>query len=71
MITIDGARISFEQHQWALVRASNTQPKLTARFQATDSKSLIDAVNLVKGELENIDYVDISELDVGLKEVLG
>ena len=34
VIDIDGARIEFEDG-WALVRASNTGPNLTVRFEAT------------------------------------
>jgi phosphomannomutase/phosphoglucomutase len=33
--TIDGVRISFP-HGWGLLRASNTQPVLVMRFEATD-----------------------------------
>jgi phosphomannomutase/phosphoglucomutase len=36
--TIDGARITFE-HGWGLIRASNTQPVLVLRFEATDPDS--------------------------------
>ncbi len=34
IIDVDGARVSFE-HGWGLVRASNTQPALVMRFEAT------------------------------------
>jgi phosphomannomutase / phosphoglucomutase len=33
--TIDGVRITFP-HGWGLLRASNTQPVLVMRFEATD-----------------------------------
>ncbi len=36
VIDIDGARIYFDEHDWALIRASNTSPKLSLRFEATD-----------------------------------
>ena len=39
VITIDGVRMSFA-HGWGLVRASNTQPILVMRFEATDADSL-------------------------------
>lgn len=70
VIDIDGARISFDLHKWALIRSSNTQPKLTARFQAKDNESLIEIVNLVRDELIDYKYVDISDLEQGLKEVI-
>jgi phosphomannomutase/phosphoglucomutase len=36
--TIDGVRITFPEG-WGLLRASNTQPVLVMRFEATDAKS--------------------------------
>ena len=38
-IDIDGVRVTFD-NGWALVRASNTGPNLTLRFEATDSSTL-------------------------------
>jgi len=38
-IDIDGVRVEFEDG-WALVRASNTGPNITARFEATTEKRL-------------------------------
>jgi phosphomannomutase/phosphoglucomutase len=39
VLTLDGARISFP-HGWGLVRASNTQPVLVMRFEATGEQEL-------------------------------
>ncbi|NLX44111.1 MAG: phosphomannomutase/phosphoglucomutase, partial [Chloroflexi bacterium] len=36
VIDIDGARIYFDDRDWALIRASNTSPKLSLRFEALD-----------------------------------
>jgi phosphomannomutase/phosphoglucomutase len=41
--TIDGLRVDFKQG-WGLVRASNTVPGLTLRFEAVDE----DALNMIK-----------------------
>lgn len=71
VIDIDGIRIPFEKYKWALIRASNTQPKLTARFQAKDKSSLIEIVELVRGELDQYDFIDATDLEKGLKEVVG
>lgn len=71
VIDMDGVRIPFDQYKWALIRASNTQPKLTARFQARDNNSLIEIVELVRGELDQFDFVDATDLEMGLKEVVG
>jgi phosphomannomutase/phosphoglucomutase len=38
-LTIDGVRVSFP-HGWGLVRASNTQPALVMRFEATSEAEL-------------------------------
>jgi len=38
-LTIDGVRVSFA-HGWGLVRASNTQPALVMRFEATSEAEL-------------------------------
>lgn len=39
IITIDGVRVNFED-AWALVRASNTGPNITVRFEATTEERL-------------------------------
>lgn len=39
VVDIDGARVLFE-HGWGLVRASNTQPVLVLRFEATSAEHL-------------------------------
>jgi phosphomannomutase/phosphoglucomutase len=41
IITIDGLRIEFP-HAWGLVRASNTTPMLTLRFEADDEQALTE-----------------------------
>lgn len=47
VIDIDGARIIFE-NGWGLVRASNTEPILTLRFEADNEKSLALIQNTVE-----------------------
>ena len=39
VITIDGVRVQFDEG-WGLIRASNTQPALVLRFEATSSERL-------------------------------
>lgn len=48
IIGIDGARILFGDG-WGLVRASNTQPVIVARFEARDEKRLKEIKDLVMG----------------------
>jgi phosphomannomutase/phosphoglucomutase len=53
IITIDGMRIKFDCG-WALVRASNTTPCLTLRFEADSKASLNKIQSFVMTELHNI-----------------
>jgi len=50
VITIDGARIDFRDG-WALVRASNTEPALVLRFEATSKKRLSQIKRIVYSRL--------------------
>ncbi|WAC08296.1 MAG: phosphomannomutase/phosphoglucomutase [Thermodesulfobacteriota bacterium] len=47
VIEVDGARILFDSG-WGLVRASNTQPMLVLRFEATDEKNLENIKTIVE-----------------------
>lgn len=38
--TIDGVRISFGNNEWAIIRCSNTSPKIAVRIEALSSESL-------------------------------
>ncbi len=69
VIDIDGARIRFGKHQWALVRQSNTQPKLTARLQASSAAQLQENIEMMLAELGRFDSVELDELQVALQEV--
>lgn len=53
VIDIDGVRINFP-NGWGLLRASNTQPALVMRFEATDEKSLKKIKKTVESELAKI-----------------
>ncbi|MBD3330736.1 phosphomannomutase, partial [Candidatus Peregrinibacteria bacterium] len=57
-ITIDGVRIKFDDISWAAVRASNTSPNLTLRFEATSEEKLKDIQKIMVQELKN--YPDVS-----------
>ncbi len=48
VVSVDGARILFPDG-WALLRASNTQPVLVARFEARDPRGLVG----IRGEVES------------------
>lgn len=51
--TIDGARVNFGDG-WALVRASNTQPALVLRFEASNEEALGRIRSLVEEKLNGI-----------------
>lgn len=57
-IDIDGVRIVFPDG-WALVRASNTEPALTARYEARTPERLEAIVTLVKRVLREFPEVDL------------
>jgi len=50
VIDIDGARVYFGERDWALVRASNTSPKLSLRFEGRDEAT----VARIKGEMQAV-----------------
>lgn len=52
IINIDGARIIFDKTSWGLVRASNTSPYLTLRFEADTEKRLLELKNIFADQLE-------------------
>lgn len=50
---IDGIRINFEKG-WGLIRASNTQPALVLRFEATSEDTLREIREFVEGKLNEV-----------------
>jgi len=53
VVDIDGARVQFPDG-WGLVRASNTQPVLVMRFEATTQKRLDEIRAIVENELKTV-----------------
>ncbi len=51
VVTLDGVRVSFDDG-WGLIRASNTQPALVLRFEATTTERLQAIRTYLEGELE-------------------
>ena len=60
---MSGARIIFSETAWALIRASNTTPCLSLRFEAENKKVLIKIMRDVKTKLEKYPQVDLSQLN--------
>ncbi|MHC1586833.1 MAG: phosphomannomutase/phosphoglucomutase [Candidatus Hecatellaceae archaeon] len=51
LITVDGVRVE-EEEGWGLIRASNTEPALVLRFEATTAEKLEDLKRRLLSELE-------------------
>ena len=51
VVTIDGVRAIFDDG-WGLIRASNTQPALVLRFEATSPERLATIRAVIEGELK-------------------
>ena len=60
VITVDGARALFE-NGWGLVRASNTQPAVTLRFEAHTAEQIVEYMNLFKAQLDKYEEIDQSK----------
>lgn len=51
-VTIDGVRVNFDDQSWGAVRASNTSPNLTIRFEAPNPERLKEIIAIMLVELE-------------------
>ncbi len=58
-IDIDGARVLFPGGGWGLVRASNTNPYLTLRFEAGTEREIEDMKHAIYGELRRYPFVTL------------
>lgn len=61
-ITLDGVRAQFEKG-WGMVRASNTQPAITLRFEAYTKEELVKYMNIFKEQLDKYPQVDQTKLE--------
>ena len=66
VVDIDGVRAKFE-HGWGLVRASNTQPAITLRFEAEERAQVAEYIGRYKALLDRYPSVDQSKLLVQLQ----
>lgn len=57
IVKIDGARVSFSDSSWGLIRASNTSPYLTLRFEAESEAELLRIKNIFADILDPISEV--------------
>src|SRR5262249_21224810 len=62
VVTLDGARVIFPDG-WGLVRASNTQPAITLRFEARTKAQIVEYMQLFRKMLEAYPRVDKTKID--------
>ena len=62
VVTVDGARVGFE-NGWGLVRASNTQPAVTLRFEAYRREQIAQYMRVFKSQLDNYPQIDQSRFN--------
>lgn len=58
-ITIDGVRIEFDEIAWALIRASNTSPNLTLRFEAKNEEQMKAIKDVVYDHLKKYEELTV------------
>jgi phosphomannomutase/phosphoglucomutase len=58
VIDIDGVRVKYDDG-WALLRASNTQPVLVARFEALSTGRLEEIRDEMFAELKRFPYLEL------------
>lgn len=59
-ITIDGARVNFDATSWGAIRASNTAPYVTIRFEARTEKRLKEIQKEMAEHLQKYPEIDLS-----------
>jgi len=62
VFALDGARVSFE-NGWGLIRASNTQPAVTLRFEAYTAADLVKYMEIFKVLMDKHPEIDMSKFN--------
>jgi phosphomannomutase/phosphoglucomutase len=63
VLTIDGAMVELDDWTWGAIRASNTAPQLTLRFESDSQEKLEQVFNIFSDVLSNFkDDLDLSGL---------
>ena len=62
VVTVDGARVIFDSG-WGLVRASNTQPAVTLRFEAYTREQISSYMQVFKAQLSRYPQIDQANFD--------
>src|SRR5262249_38084025 len=66
VIGLDGVRANFEQG-WGLVRASNTQPAITLRFEAHNNQQIVDYMQRFKVLMDRHPEINQTKFDEQIK----
>ena len=67
VVTVDGARVAFDGG-WGLVRASNTQPAVTLRFEAYTREQIVEYMRVFEEQLKQYPQIDRERFDSLLVE---
>lgn len=70
VVTVDGARVAFDGG-WGLVRASNTQPAVTLRFEAYTREQIAEYMRVFEAQLKRYPQIDRERFDSLLVEFSG
>jgi len=60
-VDVDGARAQFP-NGWGLVRASNTQPAITLRFEAHTAEQIVEYMHKFDEQLKQYPEIDREKL---------
>ena len=67
VVTVDGARVNFSDG-WGLVRASNTQPAVTLRFEAYTREQIASYMRVFEALLDRYPQINQDRFDELLVE---
>ena len=67
VVTVDGARVNFDDG-WGLVRASNTQPAVTLRFEAYTRERIAQYMRVFEAQLVKYPQIERDRFDELLSE---
>jgi len=67
VVTVDGARVLFEDG-WGLVRASNTQPAITLRFEAHKNETIVQYMQMFDEILAGYTEIDRAKLTAQIEK---
>lgn len=70
-IEVDGVRAKLDEKSWFLVRAKNTGPYLSLRFEANTKEKVLQMIEVVGKELEKYPEIDQDWIDDAKTQISG